>query len=63
MKPQQIEITSIIVDEKIQQREQLNENYIDELSIEITEGANLPPLDVYDIGGDLFLTDGFHRGL
>jgi len=61
MQVQKVETSSIIVDEKIQQREQLNENYIDELSIEITEGAVLPPLDVYDIDGDLLLTDGFHR--
>jgi hypothetical protein len=58
---QTIEINSIIVDEKIQQRADLNDDYIDELSIEITEGANLPPLDVYAIDGDLLLTDGFHR--
>ena len=61
MKTQQIGISSIMVDEKIQQRADLNEDYIDELLVEITEGAVLPPLDVYDIDGELFLTDGFHR--
>ena len=61
MKTQRIEISSIIVDEKIQQREQLNEEYIVEISKEIAEGAVLPPLDVFNIDGVLFLTDGFHR--
>jgi len=61
MQVQKVEISSIIVDEKIQQRASLNEEYIVELSKEIADGAVLPPLDVYDINGDLLLTDGFHR--
>jgi ParB-like chromosome segregation protein Spo0J len=61
MQTQQIGISSIIVDEKIQQRASLNDEYIVELSKEIADGAVLPPLDVYDIDGDLLLTDGFHR--
>jgi hypothetical protein len=61
MQVQKVEIKSIIVDEKIQQRASLNDEYIVELSKEIADGAVLPPLDVYDIDGDLLLTDGFHR--
>lgn len=61
MQNQRIEISSIIVDEKIQQREQLNEEYIVEISKEIADGTVLPPLDVYNIDGDLRLADGFHR--
>jgi hypothetical protein len=61
MPVQKVEISSIIVDEKIQQRANLNEEYIVEMSKEIAEGAVLPPLDVYDINGDFLLTDGFHR--
>jgi hypothetical protein len=56
-----VEIKNIIAKEEIQQREGLNEEYINGLSEDIVDGANFPPLDVYDIGGDLLLADGFHR--
>ena len=61
MEVQEVAIKSIIAEDKIQQREQLSENCIEEYADAIADGANFPPIDVYDDGENLFLADGFHR--
>lgn len=61
MQVQTIEINSIIVRGEIQQREQLNEECIKEYVETIADGADFPPVDVYNDGENLFLADGFHR--
>jgi len=61
MEVQEVAIKSIIAEDKIQQREQLSENCIEEYTDAIADGANFPPIDVYDDGENLFLADGFHR--
>jgi len=61
MQFQRLEVKNIIVKGEIQQRAGLNFDYIDELSNEIANGTELPPIDVYDVAARLLLADGFHR--
>ena len=58
---QKVKINSIIVRGEIQQRKQLDEECIKEYVEAIADGADFPPVDVYDDGESLFLADGFHR--
>jgi hypothetical protein len=61
MQIQKLELEKIMVKGEIQQRAGLNFDYIDELSDEIANGSVLPPLDVFDVAGELEVVDGFHR--
>jgi hypothetical protein len=58
METQKIQINRLVVEAQIRQRDQLNHEYIKELVAEITDGAKLPPLVVFNNGKDLMLTDG-----
>jgi hypothetical protein len=58
---QRIPIETIVVKDKIQQRADLNDEYVEDLVVEIANGVKLPPLIVFKHGDELLLTDGFHR--
>lgn len=61
MDTQRINIQRIAVESEIQQRAGQNEECISEYAEEIRNGANFPPIVVYDDGEKLLLADGFHR--
>lgn len=61
MVTKKIDINRIAVKDEIQQRIGLNEDCTNEYAEEIRNGANFPPLIVYDDGEKLLLADGFHR--
>lgn len=57
-----VAIDDIVCDERCQPRAILNPEAVQEYADIYAEGdAELPPLYVVDIGGDLVLIDGFHR--
>jgi hypothetical protein len=62
-KTKPIDITSITVDDSIQVRERLDEDYVADLVsvIEDNRGSSLPPIVVFLGGNILWLADGFHR--
>ena len=61
MNQQQIEIRRITINDRVQQRVQLDEKVIFEYSEEIQGGQQFPPLTVFGDGQDLILADGWHR--
>ena len=61
MNQQQIEISRITINDRVQQRVQLDEKVIFEYFEEIQGGQQFPPLTVFDDGQDLILADGWHR--
>ncbi|WP_158270682.1 ParB/RepB/Spo0J family partition protein [Limnohabitans sp. Bal53] len=56
-----ISISDIIADGQYQGRVTTNTEVIDQYHEAITRGDTFPPVDVYEVGGQLFLVDGFHR--
>jgi len=61
MQIQRLELKNIMVKGEVQQRAGLNQDYIDELSNEIANGTELPPVEVYVVAREFLLADGFHR--
>ena len=61
METQKVKISKIIVDDEIQSRTGLNEQYIKEYHEEIELGSQFPPVELFFDGQYYFLTDGFHR--
>jgi hypothetical protein len=61
MELKQVSIQSIIVKAEIQQRVSLSQDCVTEYAEEIANGAQFPPLVVFDDGENLFLADGRHR--
>ena len=61
MKTQEIKVGEIIVDDEIQSRTGLNEQYINEYHEEVERGVQFPPVELFFDGQYYFLTDGFHR--
>ena len=61
MNQQQIEISRITINDRVQQRVKLDEKVIFEYFEEIQGGQQFPPLTVFDDGQDLILADGWHR--
>lgn len=55
----ELPVRGIKVDQDVQSRAALAEWYVDEL-MEV-DAANLPPITVFQDGGDYWLADGFHR--
>lgn len=60
-----LSVTALQVDDDIQPRESLSWSVVDEYATHYTEeeeGQNiLPPLDVFEIDGNYYVADGFHR--
>jgi hypothetical protein len=61
METKQLSIQEIIVKPEIQQRVNLNQDCVTEYAEEIANGAQFPPLVIFDDGQNLFLADGRHR--
>ena len=61
MRTEQAKLNQIAVRSHIQQRDHLNDEYIEELVVEIDNGVKFPPLVVFDDGENLLLSDGRHR--
>ena len=56
-----MKLTEIILDPKLQQRDQLNQGIIDEYTESIKDGAVFPAVTIYHDGTSNFLTDGWKR--
>lgn len=56
-----LDINSILVDEKFQNRVGLNKATVADYQLAVEQGATLPPIDVYTIDGQFYVVDGFHR--
>lgn len=54
-------INQIVLRDKIQQRENINDSCVEDYVEELSNGTVFPPLVVYDDGEGLLLADGFHR--
>ena len=58
---QELLIEKIRTDGDVQSRERISDEYVDELADLIKAGTKLPPIDVYNDGTDIWVSDGFHR--
>jgi hypothetical protein len=58
---EKISISDIIADGQYQGRVTTNTEVIEDYYEAITRGDTFPPVDVYEVAGQLFLVDGFHR--
>jgi len=56
-----LSLDGIIIDQDIQPRDQLHTNRVDEYADYYREGADMPPIKVHEVGGKMYLCDGFHR--
>lgn len=56
-----VAIDSIRIDGGTQMRERINTDAVDDYAEAYTEGANMPPLDVFFDGKEYWLANGFHR--
>ena len=61
MSVKEIKLDSIRLDGGTQIREKLSDATIEQYREAIVDGAELPPVEVFDDGDDLWLADGFHR--
>ena len=55
------QIDAITVDDQIQSRVKLNDEYAEECAAEIRDGKVFPPVTVFHDGEKYWLADGFHR--
>ncbi len=53
----------ITLDQAVQPRVELDDNYIEELANDLTAGSKFPPVVVFKYGEDYQLADGVHRHL
>ena len=60
-KSESIDLDDIVLDERCQLRRVLTQEAVDEYAELYTDQAELPPLEVVDVDGDMLLIDGFHR--
>ena len=58
---QELLIEKIRTDGGVQSRERINDEYVAELADLIKVGKKLPPVDVYNDGTNIWMSDGFHR--
>jgi hypothetical protein len=58
---QELLIEKIRTDGDVQSRERISDDYVEELADLIKAGQKLPPVDVYNDGTDIWVSDGFHR--
>lgn len=58
---QLIDLTKITIDERLQSRDELDHNVVDEYANAITDGAKFPPPVVFFDGSTRWLAGGFHR--
>ena len=56
-----MKIADIVLDPKLQQRDQRNQAVIDEYAESIKDGAVFPPVTIYNDGTSNFLADGWKR--
>lgn len=56
-----VSIDSIVVDESLQSRSSLNTERIEIMAQALADGAELPPVDLFQVGDKLYLASGFHR--
>ena len=58
---QEILIEKIRTDGDVQSRERISDNYVEELADLIQDGKKMPPIEVFNDGTDIWVSDGFHR--
>lgn len=56
-----VAVESIRIDGGTQMRERINTDAVDDYAEAYTEGAKMPPLDVFFDGKEFWLANGFHR--
>ncbi len=56
-------LDTIKLDECLQSRQEIDQDYVDELTEVLGDGGELPPLVVFHDGGVYWLADGWHRYL
>jgi len=61
MKSVSLEIESIRIDGGTQMRERIHTDTVDDYAESYSDGANMPPLDVFFDGKEHWLGNGFHR--
>ena len=58
---QELLIEKIRTDGDVQSRERISDDYVEELADLIQVGKKLPPIEVFNDGTDIWVSDGFHR--
>ncbi|MEI7881520.1 MAG: ParB N-terminal domain-containing protein, partial [bacterium] len=58
---QELLIEKIRTDGDVQSRERISDDYVEELADLIQDGKKLPPIEVFNDGTDIWVSDGFHR--
>jgi hypothetical protein len=61
MKTKTMSLDKIIMDDEINPREIVDQEYINELAEAIENGAKIPPVAVFERNEKFYLADGFHR--
>ena len=61
MKTEIVPLVRIQVNPALQCRTGLDSGAVDDFAEAYRRGENLPPVDLYDVGGELVPVDGFHR--
>jgi len=56
-----VKIEDLIIDVRCQARDGLDETTVAEYTAIYEEGGTLPPVSVYQVDGELYVVDGFHR--
>ena len=51
----------LVLDERLQARETQSHGAVEDYAEVYASGGTLPPIDVFDVGGALYVVDGFHR--
>jgi len=58
---QEFLIEKIRTDGDVQSRERISDDYVEELADLIQDGKKLPPIEVFNDGTNIWVSDGFHR--
>lgn len=58
---QELLIEKIRTDGDVQSRERISDDYVEELADLIKAEKKLPPIDVFNDGTDIWVSDGYHR--
>ena len=57
-----MELSKIIIDSRLQLRQDgIISDTVEDYSKALSSGVEFPPVTVYDVNGELYLVDGFHR--
>jgi transposase-like protein len=61
VKPKKYPIEQLELDARLQARDALDQSAVADYAQAYKAGTDMPPIEVYDVGGALYVVDGWHR--